>query len=66
MSNQITFEQTDTLTERLTKIVYIYAGTHLLKSELSKFKIKYVKVCKGANTFFILRGANISKLIIKL
>jgi hypothetical protein len=64
--NPITFEKTDSLTERLKKIVYIYAGTHLLKSELLKYKITYVKVCKGANTFFILRGASIDKLIIKL
>jgi hypothetical protein len=64
--NPITFEKTDSLTERLKKIVYIYAGTHLLKSELLKYKITYVKVCRGANTFYILRGANLGKLIIKL
>jgi len=64
--NPITFEQTDSLTERLKKIVYIYAGTHLLKGELLKYKITYVKVCRGANTFYILRGANLGKLIIKL
>ena len=62
----ITFENDDTLTQTLTKIVQINAGSHRLKTELTKHKISYVKVCKGASTTFILRGAKIGRLTIRL
>jgi len=62
----ITFENDDTLQQTLTKIVQINAGSHRLKTELTKHKISYVKVCKGASTTFILRGAKIGRLTIRL
>jgi len=62
----ITFENDDTLQQTLTKIVQINAGSHRLKTELTKHKISYVKVCKGANTTFVLRGAKIGRLTIRL
>lgn len=62
----ITFENDDTITQTLTKIVQINAGSHRLKTELTKHKISYVKVCKGASTTFVLRGAKIGRLTIKL
>ena len=62
----ITFENDDTLQQTLTKIVQINAGSHRLKTELTKHKISYVKVVKGANTTFVLRGAKIGRLTIKL
>ena len=62
----ITFENNDTLQQTLTKIVQINAGSHRLKTELTKHKISYVKVCKGASTTFVLRGAKIGRLTIKL
>lgn len=62
----IVFEKEDTLKDTLTKTVQMYAGSHRLKTELTKHKISYVKVCKGANTTFVLRGAKIGRLTIKL
>ncbi len=62
----IVFENDDTLTQTLTKIVQINAGSHRLKTELTKYKISYVKVIKGASTTFVLRGAKIGRLTIKL
>lgn len=64
--DNITFENTDTLQQTLTKTVQIFAGTDRLRIELTKHKINYVKVCKGANTTFVLRGAKIGRLMIKL
>ena len=62
----ITFENDDTITQTLTKIVQINAGSHRLKTELTKHKISYVKVCKGAKTSYILRGQQIGRLVITL
>ena len=62
----ITFENDDTITQTLTKIVQINAGSHRLKTELTKHKISYVKVVKGASTTFVLRGAKIGVLKVKL
>lgn len=62
----ITFENDDTIKDTLTKTVQMYAGSHRLKTELTKHKISYVKVCKGASTTFVLRGAKIGRLTIKL
>lgn len=62
----IVFENDDTLQQTLTKIVQINAGSHNLKTELKKYKIDYVKVCRGAFTTYVLRGANIGRLTIKL
>ena len=62
----IIFEDTDTIKETLTKIVLLNAGSHRLKTELTKHKISYVKVCKGASTTFVLRGAKIGRLVVTL
>jgi len=62
----ITFENDDTLKDTLTKTVLLYAGSHRLKIELTKLKVSYVKVVKGASTTFILRGAKIGILKVKL
>ena len=65
-TENITFENDDTREQTLTKIVQINAGSHRLKTELTKQGITYVKLCKGANTTFILRGKGIEKLTVKL
>jgi len=62
----ITFENTDTLKDTLTKTVLLNAGSHRLKTELTKLKVSYTKVCKGAFTTYILRGKNIGVLKVKL
>lgn len=62
----ITFENDDTLTQTLTKIVQINAGSHRLKTELTKHKVNYHKIIKGAFTFYILRSPKIGVLKVKL
>ena len=62
----IVFLKEDTLKETLVKTVQIWAGTHRLKTELAKHKVDYVKVEKGATVKYILRGAQIGRIEIKL
>ena len=62
----IVFLKEDTLKETLIKTVQIWAGTHRLKTELAKHKVDYVKVEKGATVKYILRGAQIGRIEIKL
>ena len=64
--DNITFENTDTLQQTLTKTVQIFAGTDRLRVELKKKKVEYVKVNKGANTTYILRSKAIGVLKVKL
>jgi len=64
--DNITFENTDTLQQTLTKTVQIFAGTDRLRVELKKQKVEYVKVNKGANTTYILRSKAIGVLKVKL
>ena len=67
LNDNIIFQDDDTLQQTLTKIVYLNAGNHTLSKELAKHKVTYVKVCKGANVSYILRGAKIvGKLVVKL
>ena len=42
--DSIVFLKEDTFKETLIKTVQIQAGTHRLKTELSKYKVDYVKV----------------------
>ena len=62
----IVFLKEDTLKETLIKTVQIWAGTHRLKTELAKYKVDYVKVEKGATVKYILRGAKIGRIEVKL
>lgn len=62
----IVFLKEDTLKETLIKTVQLWAGTHRLKTELAKHKVDYVKVEKGATVKYILRGAQIGRIEIKL
>lgn len=65
--DNIVFEDCDTLTQTLTKIVYLNAGSFRLKTELNKLKVGYSKVVRGAHTVYILRGKGITdKIEIKL
>ena len=65
-NDNIVFSNDDTLQQTLTKIVHLNAGSYTLKTELMKHKVSYTKVCKGLKTIFILRGAKIGVLKIKL
>ena len=62
----IVFLKEDTLKDTLIKTVQIWAGTHRLKTELAKYKVDYVKVEKGATVKYILRGAQIGRIEVKL
>ena len=62
----IVFTKDDTFKETLIKTVQIWAGTHRLKTELAKHKVNYVKVEKGAMVKYILRGAQIGRIEVKL
>ena len=62
----IIFTKDDTFKETLIKTVQIWAGTHRLKTELAKHKVDYVKVEKGATVKYILRGAQIGRIEVKL
>ena len=62
----IVFLKEDTLKETIIKTVQIWAGTYRLKTELAKYKIDYVKVERGATVKYILRGAKIGRIEVKL
>ena len=62
----IIFTKDDTFKETLIKTVQIWAGTHRLKIELAKHKVDYVKVERGATVKYILRGAQIGRIEVKL
>lgn len=63
----ITFEQTDTLQQKLTKVVLLHCGTTELKKELRENGItNYSKVEKGAKVSYILRGQKIGRLVVIL
>ena len=62
----IVFLKEDTFKDTLIKTVQIWAGTYRLKTELAKHKIEYVKIERGATVKYILRGAKIGRIEVKL
>ena len=64
--DNIVFLKEDTFKDTLIKTVQIWAGTHRLKTELAKHKIDYVKIERGATVKYILRGAIIGRIEVKL
>ena len=64
--DNIVFLKEDTFKDTLIKTVQIWAGTHRLKTELAKHKIDYVKIERGATVKYILRGAKIGRIEVKL
>lgn len=64
--DNIVFLKEDTFKDTLIKTVQIWAGTHRLKTELAKHRIDYVKVERGATVKYILRGAKIGRIEVKL
>ena len=64
--DNIVFLKEDTFKDTLIKTVQIWAGTYRLKTELAKYKVDYVKVEKGATVKYILRGAQIGRIEVKL
>jgi len=65
--DNITFENDDTITQTLTKVVLLHCGTTELKKELKKNGItNYSKVERGAKVNYILRGSKIGRLVVTL
>lgn len=64
--DNIVFLKEDTFKDTLIKTVQIWAGTHRLKTELAKYKVDYVKVERDATVKYILRGAKIGRIEVKL
>lgn len=64
--DNIVFLKEDTFKDALIKTVQIWAGTHRLKTELAKHKVDYVKVERGTMVKYILRGAQIGRIEVKL
>lgn len=64
--DNITFEDTDTLKEKLIKTVNIFAGSPALAQEMKVLKTNYVKVQRGLKTVFVLRNKSIGRLEVTL
>lgn len=64
--NDVVFEDIDTPIETAKKTLFLWVGTNELKSRLAKIGIEYTLNVKGLNTYYILRGAKIGTLKIKL
>ena len=64
----IIFEETDTLQDKATKTVLIFAGSNELKNQMQKLGINYTKVQRRFNTVFVLRHKDFEggKIEIKL
>lgn len=67
MSNDIIFQDDDSLKQTLEKVVYLWAGTTELEKNLKLHGVtNYTKVNKGAFVTYVLRSKEIGKLIVKL
>ena len=66
LNDNIVFSNEDTLKDTLTKTVQLFAGSHRLKTELTKHKVNFVRVNKGAKVSYILRSKTIGRLIVVL
>ena len=62
----IVFEQEDTLQEKATKIVYLFAGTSDLKSQMQKLCINYTKVERQLKVMYILRHNSFGRVVVTL
>lgn len=58
----IIFESIDTPQETIKKIVLIYAGSSELSKQMKRLKVTYVKVERGAQTKYIVRGAKVGRI----
>jgi hypothetical protein len=65
-TDNIIFQDDDSEKETAIKTVQIWAGTSELGKHLKRLKIDYTKQYKGVYVQYVLRGAKIGKLIVRL
>lgn len=65
-TNEIIINDNDTLKDKATKTVYIFAGSSELKNQMKRLKVDYTKVQRGFNTLFVLRHKNFGRIEVKL
>lgn len=66
MSNEIIINETDSLKDKATKTVLIFAGSCELKKQMRKLKVDYTKVQRGFNTLYVLRHKKFGRIEVKL
>lgn len=64
--DNIIFQDDDTDKQTAIKTVEIHAGTSDLSKHLKRLKIEYTKQYKGVYVQYVLKGAKIGKLIVRL
>lgn len=65
-TNEIIINETDSLKEKATKTVYLFAGSSELKNQMKRLKVNYTKVQRGFNTLYVLRHKNFGRIEVKL
>lgn len=61
--DNITFENEDTIKDKVTKTVLLWAGTSEIAKELKKLGItNYHKVVRGFKTMYIVRGTKVGRV----
>lgn len=66
MSNEIIINESDSLKDKATKTVYLFAGSSELKNQMKRLKVEYTKVQRGFNTLYVLRHKNFGRIEVKL
>jgi hypothetical protein len=65
-TDNIVFQDDDSEKETAIKTVQIWAGTSELGKHLKRLKIEYTKVNKGVYVQYVLKGAKIGRLVVRL
>lgn len=65
-TNEIIINDNDTLKDRATKTVHIFAGSSELKNQMKRLKVDYTKVQRGFNTLYVLRHKKFGRVEVKL
>lgn len=66
MNQEIIINETDSLKDKATKTVLIFAGSYELKKQMKRLKVDYTKVQRGFNTLFVLRSREFGRIEAKL
>lgn len=62
----IIIEETDSLKDKATKTVYLFAVSPELKNQMKRLKVEYTKVQRGFNTMYVLRHKKFGRIEVKL
>lgn len=63
---EIVINDNDTLKDKATKTVYLFAGSPELKNQMKRLKVDYTKVQRGFNTLYVLRHKKFGRIEVKL